>query len=199
MRTIHAALVSFMLLSGLAVSSCKENPALPEDRELFVTVAEIEQYTESYSFDTKTYEKAYRTLWFDSAVDLTYEFESPDDNDEQPLYLNTEINCSHKSSDTAIEKTLAKGIISTILESSDLEVKDHDDIFQYNNSKMQVISYEGYPVGNILYYTSNKCLYTLLMSGVYIGDPKTWQELMIPKLDKLEKIKLGLFELNYTE
>ena len=195
---IHTFGILFYFLFAASATSCMIQEIQPDDRDLFVTIEEIEEYMDAYEYDTQPYESQEKTLWFDTTVDLSYEFETPDTDEENPLYLNTEINCSAKKADTSLDKLVSKGIITTFLEAANLKLKERNDIFKYKNSQLQMLLNEnGNPVGNILYYSGNKCLYTFMISGLYIDDSEIWNEIVLPKLMKTDKIDIGFFELKH--
>ncbi|MEO1049663.1 MAG: hypothetical protein AAFX87_03535 [Bacteroidota bacterium] len=184
MRFYFTAL--FFSLLVLA-TSCTEEPMTESEKSILVTAKDFEDYgfrfanADSIGIFTKT-------TFFDGSIELDYEFEYLDD-DENAMYLSHTISLEKNAAD-ATATYAGESIGTSVGLLTGVEFEELDHVFSYGDkSSFNLLRSEGYPIGNFFHYRKGSYVYTLWISGVYFDDRSSWETFIMPKIKVMENFK----------
>jgi hypothetical protein len=173
------------------VWSSKSEEVTDADRELIVTVHDLaDQAVINVEIDPDG-EWIEKTRYFDKTADVEYEYESYDE--DKPLYVNCSVHYERTLQDArTVYMSLQVGMMTGMrLSDNDLEQVDRNDLFRWgDDSKCGLLVAEGVNVGNYFFARKGTKIYCFLLSGVCIEEGEALQQLLLPKLERLEGHKL---------
>jgi len=135
--------------------------------------------------DTEPYEVFSKTRYFDGTHDVTYEFETPESEAENALYLSVTLTFERKRSDAFLAHGIEKTAIIAGLSVAGLESREVKDFYEYGDSStFYILEQDGSPVGNVFSLRDGNKIYLIVLSGMYFDDPAAWADLVEEKLER---------------
>jgi hypothetical protein len=183
-----------MALSVLLVSlvvGCSSREIQDEERELLVTVRDLEVYgvvtddpTNGESFLVK------RNL--DGSTEIEYEYDSEKDSSNvDTLWLKSEAEVleTDELASTAFDDRISAYKIGAFLASSEAEISEDPELFTLGDESYSAYFEKGgSKLGNVLVIRKGNTVFSLLITGLYFDDPQLLHDLMSPKLEKVDGI-----------
>lgn len=159
------------------------------DKALLLQASALVPY--GYGFQKiAQHEKFIKTRDFDGTIELEYEFETPDSEADDPLYMDVVVTVSRKRSDAKVSHGAEKLGVSAGLKLHGIVQEEKSDFYKYGDaSSFFILKKDGKPVGNYFSMREGTKTYTILLAGLYIDDPEVWKELVEPKLKSLSTYK----------
>jgi hypothetical protein len=183
MKVIHHL---SLLLAVFGLLACWQKPSVSEsEKALFLRARDLVEY--GYEFKPiDKYESFAKTKYFDGSCELEYEFQTPESEQDHPLYLSVTVTIERKKSDALLSRGAEKIGLQIGLKRGGIKIQEVKEFKKYgDDSSFSLLTKDGHPVGNILSLRVGPRLYTVLLAGIYIDDPQIWDELILPKLKLL--------------
>jgi len=126
----------------------------------------------------------------DGSYDVEYEFETPDAEQKDPLFLYVLVSVGKKKSDAQIAQGGEKLALLYTLKAKGIEDEEIPNFYSYGDaSYFYLLKKEGKPIGNYFTVREGSKTYTVVLSGMYFDDPEVWKEIMEPKLKQFSAYK----------
>jgi hypothetical protein len=189
---MHKLRASYGALALIVLAGCRPGLSVDDtDKAMLLRAGDLAEF--GYGFaDTERFETWDKTRYFDGSYDITYEFETPDSEEDDPLYLSVTATFEKNSADALVSYGVMKTSMKYGLKSNDLEVREIPGFFEYGDaSEFHLLEMDGYPVGNLFAARKGTRVYTLVMSGMYFDDSDTWKDVLRDKLRRFEAYKPG--------
>ena len=179
-----AFLIAVLAGFGLLVGCQRGLPLEPAEREMLLRAGDLVAH--GYGFeDPAPYEKFDKTRYLDGSSEIAYEFETPDGEVDQPLYLNVTLTFEKNFADAMVSYGSTKTAMKYGLKATGIRVREIEGFYPYGDaSEFSVLEKDGQPVGNLFATRHGNRIYLLVMSGMYFDDAEVWEELMKPRLEK---------------
>ena len=182
MRLLSTRIQLAVLL--LAVAACAAQPLEEGDRDLVLTIGQLQPYGLSLPPDFAAYESLTRERWIDGSVMIEYEFEAPEELGLPYLYSTAE---RHPSRADACTSFVAGNLGARL---GGVELSERNDLFRFGDkSRFGLIMAEGNPAGNFFGMCRGKTAVLVMLGGFYFDDGDTWGELLRPSLDALHSME----------
>jgi len=188
--TLILAGIGLVTLCGFAsivliwTAASKTLPVADSDIKTIVTAADLVPYFDDYS-PSLDYETFGKTQYLDQSVELTYEYDSPDQNDP---FISATVSYELTKGDAA-------GVYLATWTFENIGLKAVDQNFQLeelnsfyslgDRSRFANIMYDGEPVGHLLLFQKENTVYSFTISGFLIEDPSVWMELFDERIQNL--------------
>ena len=179
------ALLGGLLVAALGLPGCERNlPVGAAEKEVVLRAGDLIPF--GYGLEkTEQYEKFTRIKYFDGSHELTYEYETPESEKENALYMNVTVSVEKSTSDAWTSKGAGEIGMQFGLKAGGVERREIKDFYKYGDtSSFFVLEKNGHPIGNLFSVREGKRVYVLIMSGMYFDDPDAWKELMEERLRK---------------
>lgn len=185
--TLGTTLLRGLLLVILsATGGCASTPLQPRDKALLVTAADLEPYGASLPADFPAFEHSSKTEMLGS-LELEYEFDAGGAGGSYP-YLYSTINREA----TVSSAVAAYGAVKAGLGMADIEARDDSERFRYGDwSYFGTLLHEGKERGFVFYMRDELTVYLLMVSGVDMEVEQLWQQLLLPRLEMLDRARLS--------
>lgn len=182
----RALLSAVVLVLLSAIAGCASTALQPQDKALLVTAADLEPYGAPLPVDFPTFERSSKTGLLGS-MELEYEFDARTAGDSYP-YLYSTIN----RETTVSSAVAAYGAVKAGLGMADLEARDDSARFRYGDwSYFGTLLHEHKERGFVFYMRDDLTVYLLMVSGVDIEVEQLWQQLLLPRLEMLDRTRLS--------
>ena len=181
------AIISFVGLGSLFLFFAKDLPITDRDRELLVTVHDIAPYYEDFE-PSAEFEIFNKERYFDASQELTYEYDSP--RDDEP-YISVTITHERKRSDAMLVYSVewsAQKLGLNIYDQNFNLVEDNAFYTVGEASRFGHIKLDGATLGHVLVTRKNNSIYCFTISGYTIDDPDIWHELFDEKINQFSTI-----------
>jgi hypothetical protein len=164
-------------------AACREVAVAEKDKALFITARELRPY--GYNFERpEKYEKFTKTYFYDNTYQIDYEFESPEEQKDQSLYLAESVSVEKKEADARFTRSTEEWGISLGIKAGGLQIEEKKDFYSYgDNSAFYVLKEDGRPVGNYFTTRVGKKSFSFLITGMYIDDVRFCREVLEPRLE----------------
>ncbi len=185
--TVAAGLAAFACVTG-----CESGlPVEANEKTLVLRAGDLVPY--GYGLEeTGQFEKFSKTRYFDGSQEITYEFETPETEEDDPLYLNVTMTFEKKTSDALVSHGAEKTGASAGLRIAGIKSREIENFYDYgDSSEFYVLEMEGRPVGNMFSVRDGKKIYLVIMTGMYFDDAAVWKELVEDKLKKFSGYEPG--------
>lgn len=172
-----------LILAATVLGGCERNlPVDEQDKAVVLRAADLIPF--GYGLEkTEPYEKFTKTKYLDGSHELAYEFETPDSEEENALYMNVTISVEKSNSDAWATHGAQDIGLGVGLKSSGITKREVKDFYKYGDSStFYVLEKDGHPIGNAFTVRHGKRVYMLLLSGMYFDDAASWKELIEEKL-----------------
>jgi hypothetical protein len=171
------------LVSGLA--GCERNlPVGAAEREVVLRAADLIPF--GYGLEqTEQYETFNRTRYFDGSYELTYEYHTPDSEQQNALYISVTVTVERTLSDALTSHGAEEVGLTIGLKANGVKEREIEDFYKYGDkSRFAVLEKDGKPIGNIFSVREGKRVFLLIMSGMYFEDAAAFKELIEGRLKK---------------
>jgi hypothetical protein len=168
-----------------SLSGCERGlPVEAAEKEMVLRAGDLVEY--GYGMEqTEQFEKFAKTRFIDGSSEITYEFETPDSEEEHPLYLNVTMTFEKKTSDAWLSQGAEKVGMKYGLKAAGIEAREIKGFYKFGDtSEFYLLEKDGNPVGNMFFARQGKRIYTLVVSGMYFDDAATWKERIEEKLTR---------------
>ncbi len=173
-----------MLFSSL--SGCASTPLQPQDTAVLVTAADLGPLGAPLPADFPRFEQSRKTELLGS-VELEYQFDARAAGGAYP-YLYSTIN----RETTVSSAVAAYGAVKAGLGMADIEARDDSERFRYGDwSYFGTLLRDGEPRGFVFYMRDDLTVYLLMVSGTHIDVEQLWQQLLLPRLEMLNRTRLS--------
>jgi hypothetical protein len=182
-----AGLAACALLAG-----CESGlPVEAQEKTLVLRAGDLVPF--GYGLEqTEQFETFSKTRFFDGSKEIIYEFETPDSEEENPLYLSVTMTFEKKSSDALVSHGAEKTGATAGLRIAGIKSREIENFYEYGDSSaFYVLEMDGRPVGNLFSVRDGKKIYLVIMTGMYFDDAATWKELVEDKLKKFSAYEPG--------
>ena len=134
--------------------------------------------------DTRKYETFNKTRYFDGSMDIVYEHETPETEQEHPLYLNVTVTFERKASDAIVSAGAERMAFKYALKAKGVEMREVPNFYAFGDSSdFHMIERDGKPFGNHFSVRQGARVYTVVMTGIYFDDVDEWKSLIGKKLE----------------
>ena len=177
-------LAPVLVLAATVLGGCERNlPVDDKDRAVVLRAADLIPF--GYGLEkTEPYETFTKTRYLDGSHELTYEFETPDSEEENALYMNVTISVEKSTSDAWATHGAQDIGLGVGLKTNGITKREVKDFYKYGDSStFYVLEKDGHPIGNAFTVRHGKRVYMLVLSGMYFDDAASWKELIEEKLE----------------
>jgi hypothetical protein len=181
--SVAAGLAAFASLAG-----CESGlPVESHEKTLVLRAGDLVPF--GYGLEeTEQFETFSKTKYFDGSREISYEYQTPDTEEDNPLYLGVTLTFEKKHSDALVSHTAEKTGAAAGLRIAGIKSREIENFYKYGDSSVfYVLEMEGKPVGNMFSVRDGKKIYLIIMTGFYFDDPGAWQELVEEKLKKFSE------------
>jgi hypothetical protein len=177
--------VAGLLLAGLGLAGCQKNlPVSAADRAVVLRAADLVPYGYGLG-DTERYETFEHIRYFDGSHELTYEFQTPDSEEDNALYMNVIVSVEKSRTDALTTQGAQKIGLGIGLKANGITQREIEKFYEYgDSSSFSVLEKDGRPIGNIFTARDGKRVFVLMLSGMYFDDAETFKELIEARLRK---------------
>jgi hypothetical protein len=174
-----------LIVAALGFSGCESKlPVSAADREIILRAGDLIPF--GYGLEkTEQFEKFTRTKYFDGSHELTYEYETPESEEDNALYMNVTVTVEKAKSDAWTSKGASEVGAKLGLKANGVEQREIKDFYSYGDtSSFFILERDGHPIGNMFTVREGKRVYVVVLSGMYFDDAAAWKELMEERLRK---------------
>ena len=180
-----------VLLAGIAllsVAACsKEQPLSAEDKAIFLRAADLEKFGFRYE-NAEAYETFTKLKNFDGTHEVTYQFETPESEAENPLFVYITVSVERRASDALISQKAGKLGLSIGFSAEGAEEREVPATFPYGDeARLALLVKNGNPIGNTFSMRDGTKTYLMVMSGLYFSDAELFKEVIGPKLERFAR------------
>ena len=176
-----------VILSGFIFIGCTTRNIREEEKDLLVTVEELENYGLNINHPAEGESYILKTN-FDGSTEIEYEYDSKkDSNNDDNLWLKSEAEISNTPDEAIIsfKDRINAYKLGLAIGSSDIEIVEDPELFDLGDESYGAYLAAGERnLGNLLVIRKGNTVFSLLLTGKYIDNPQLLHELMIPKLEK---------------
>jgi hypothetical protein len=184
MKNLILGLVTSCVVA-FGATGCEKNLSVREaDKEVVLRAADLIPF--GYGLEkTEPYETFKRIRYLDGSHELTYEFETPDSETENALYLNVTISVEKSVADAVTSQGAGVVGLNIGLKANGVEKREIKNFYSYGDkSSFFVLEKDGRPIGNIFAVRNGKRVFLMILSGMYFEDAATFKELIEGRLEK---------------
>ena len=182
---MRIASVAVAFVAAFIATACeKDLPVSAADKDVVLRAADLIPY--GYGLEkTEPYESFKRIRYFDGSHELTYEFETPDSEEENALYLNVTVSVEKSVSDARTSHGAGIVGLNIGLKANGVEKREIKNFYSYgDDSQFFILEKDGHPIGNVFAVREGKRAFLLILSGMYFEDAATFKELIEGRLRK---------------
>jgi hypothetical protein len=185
--SVAAGFAAFAFLTG-----CESGlPVEAHEKTLVLRAGDLVPF--GYGLEeTEQFETFSKTRYFDGSREISYEYQTPDTEEDNPLYLGVTLTFEKKQSDALVSHGAEKTGAAAGLRIAGIKSREIENFYQYGDSStFYVLEMEDKPVGNMFSVRDGKKVYLIIMTGFYFDDAGAWQELVEEKLKKFSAYEPG--------
>jgi hypothetical protein len=168
-----------------ALAGCQRGLPVDEaDKAVLLRADDLKEF--GYGLEnTKRFETFEKTRFFDGSFDITYVFETPDSEEENPLYMTITANFERNPADALVSYGAMKTSMKYAMKANGVEVRELPNPVGFGDaSELHLLEKDGNPIGNLFAMRKGPRAYTLVMSGMYFDDAETWKDVVGETLDR---------------
>jgi len=179
---LHVLLAAIALVSIAACS--KEQPLSAEDKAIFLRAGDLERFGFRYE-NVEAHETFTKLKNFDGTHEVTYQFETPGSESENPLFMFITVSVERRASDALISQKAGKLGLSIGFSAEGAEEREVPATLPYGDeARLALLVKNGNPIGNTFSMRDGAKTYLMVVSGLYFSDPELFKEVMGPKLER---------------
>jgi hypothetical protein len=175
---VAAGFTAWVLLAG-----CESGlPVEAHEKTLVLRASDLVPF--GYGLEeTEQFETFSKTRFFDGSREIIYEFQTPESEADNPLYMNVTLTFEKKQSDALVSHGVERTAAAAGMRIAGIKPRKIDDFYAYGDSSaFYVLEMDGKPVGNMFSARDGKKVCLIILSGFYFDDPGAWKELVEEKL-----------------
>jgi len=171
-------------LGFLFVMTANDVPLTDADRQVVARANELAPWFDDFE-PKEEYEKFEKVRYIDESLEVSYEYDSP--SDEDPYIL---VTVSHERSISDAMMTFTAEWsgqqMGLNIADSDLDLVEPDSFYSVGDqSRFANITYDGAIVGHVLVARKGKSVYSYTITGFNMDDPDLWSELLDDRVNNL--------------
>ncbi len=184
------------LLTGffltLFLFSCSKKQSVDYlNYDILTTAKEICLFYDFPLDTTGVHETAEIVTFYDKSYELKYSYDYLETNEYNPLFYSIKIEVENSIEEATRDFNLNKVALKTTNKTIGLELEEIDSLILPGDQNYYAIrTKDKSPNGIFLIIRKNKVVYTLIMSGLYSSDNSLLNDLILPKIEKLETFKI---------
>lgn len=174
----------FVSLVLIWAAATKTLPVSDSDKQVIVTATDLVPYFEDYA-PTSEHESFKKKQYLDKSLELTYEYDSPNETDP---FISITVSYERNKGDAsgAYFATWTFQNIGLKSEDQNFELEELDSFYSIGDrSRFANIMFDGEPVGHLLLVQKGNTVYSFIMTGFLIEDPSVWMELFRERIQNL--------------
>jgi hypothetical protein len=178
------SICGFVSLVLIWAAATKTLPISESDTQVIVTANDLVPYFDDYA-PTIEHESFQKVQYLDQSVELTYEYDSPNENDP---FVSTTISYERNKGDASGVYLATWTFQKLGLKSEDqkFELEELDSFYSIGDrSRFANIMYGGEPVGHLFLVQKGNTVYSFILTGFLIEDPSVWMELFSERIQNL--------------
>lgn len=177
-------MLGVLLLSCVAACSV-ENSVSETEKALFLRAADLAPFGFQYQ-NAEAHERFSKLRLFDGSRELTYEFRTPKDTKERPLFIHISVSALRSINDAALSEKAGNVGLLIGLKASGAEEREVAGYPRDGEAgRLALLVLNGKPIGNSFRARAGTKSYQLVMSGIYFKDPEHWRKVIAPKMELL--------------
>jgi len=182
-------IITLLLIS--LVSCTEEKDVDYKDYKIITLASEISSYYDIKLDTSGIVESGRIRKYIDGSFDFKYSYELLETNDYLPLYYSIKIEKENSIKDAIENFNLSKVTLLTTNKSIGQDIIEIDSLGLYGEQDYYAIrTKDNEPNGLFFMTRKNEYLYTLIMTGLYSSDHSLILDLVIPKIEELDKFSL---------
>jgi len=183
--TIHLLRAVQLLCVSIVCTACLSEIKLPvEESEKLMLLRAGDLAPYGYELEgIERYESFTKTRLSDGSYELEYEFETPDSEEEHPLFLYVIVTVEKNDLDAVLSHGAERFGAMHGLRKGGIKEREVKNFYRYGDvSSFHVLEMDGQPVGNLFSARKGRRIYTLMITGMSFDDPQVWRELLQARL-----------------
>ncbi|MBB3696812.1 hypothetical protein KMW28_22780 [Flammeovirga yaeyamensis] len=183
--------ILLFLLAIISISCKTNNNVDVNDYPIVTTIQTVAEYYDLKVDLSGKYETTSTTRYFDGSTELAYTYELLETEVYDPLYYSITIEKEVSEKDAKQLFLMGKGAINLIGKAYEQESKEITTLeLPGDESFYAYRTVEGETIGMYYIIRKGKCVYTMLINGVYTKDHSLVIDLLNPKIENLEEFEL---------
>ena len=181
------AVLGIVGLGVLFVMSAEDLPVEAADRELVLTASDLVPFFEDFAPDA-VYESFEKLRYMDDSEDLSYEFDSP--VEDEP-YISVTITWEPSRSDANMTYDLewSASILGMNIADSTIDIEEDSSFYTAGDrSRFGTMVYDGDHVGHMFVAQKGNTVYAYMISGFLLEDPDLWHEMLDDRIAGLSDL-----------
>ena len=167
-------------LAVCAAAGCRQMAVSEAERALVLRAEDFAPFGVEVA-DAAAHEKFEKTVYFDGAADIDYEYDPPGGE----MYLSVTVTFEKDEGQARFSKGLENTGLKIGAGLGGLKMEEQKEFFRYgDDSSFYVLTKDGRPVGNYFVTRVGAKVYSAAVVGVYFSDPEEWAALVTPKLQQ---------------
>lgn len=178
------SICGFVSLVLIWAAATKTLPISESDTQVIVTANDLVPYFDDYA-PTIEHETFQKVQYLDQSVELTYEYDSSNENDP---FVSTTVSYERNKGDASGVYLATWTFQKLGLKSEDqrFELEELDSFYSIGDrSRFANIMYGGEPVGHLFLVQKRNTVYSFILTGFLIEDPSVWMELFNERIQNL--------------
>jgi hypothetical protein len=183
-RFAYRAVLAAVLVFGVAACT-SEQPVSAADKAIFLRAGDLEKFGFSYE-NAEAYETFSKVRNFDGTHQLSYQFETPDSEEESPLYIYITVSIARHAADAVIAQKAEKLGLLIGFKSEGAEEREVPGTLPFGDDAQLSLVVKGeHPIGNIFSLRDQEKTYLLVLTGVYFDSTEHFANLIGSKMERL--------------
>jgi hypothetical protein len=179
----HGYRVLLVALLACGAAACgMEQPVSANDKALFLRPADLGRF--GFRFENAAVHETFaKTRHFDGTYELSYQFQTPESQQENRLYIYTSVSVERRASDAMISQKAERLGLLVGLKSEGTEEREVAGSFPYGDDvRLALLVKGGNTIGNTFTVRDQEKTYLLVLSGVYFDNAELFKEVIGPKM-----------------
>jgi hypothetical protein len=167
----------FALLFCALAAGCSSQQVQQNDKTHVLRATDLVDYGYGFKPISK-FETFNKTAYFDNSTEIEYTFETPESEQNNPLFMSVTLGKHASNKDAASSQGFEKLGGNIGMKLNDLTFKPVKNVKTYGGTgSLQIVMYQGQPTGNQFMCRKGKRTYSVtLMGTVYFADAAAWDE-----------------------
>jgi len=183
-------LALFAVIAGLTwylQSTGTHRPLTPSERAVLVTAKDLFAMSSQPELYMQAEDSGEREDLLDGSATLTAEYQS----EKPPMYVVSQVALepSERAAKLTWQSLSIGGFMGIAVESKDVVLVNRDDLYAWGDeSKSQLLTIDGKPVGHFLVIRKGTRVFMAIFSGVFFDEAAPLAALLTPKLEAMERL-----------
>lgn len=184
--------LTLFVLAIITLTSCTTQKNIDLGKyPIVTTIKELSEYYDLKIDTTGIYETANIVKYFDGSFELEYSYELLESENYDPLYYSLTFQKETSIKDAKQSFSISKGTLNLVGNSFEQGTIEIDTLkLPGDDSYYGMRTFNGEPNGMFYITRKGKSVCTMMLSGMYTTDHSLINDLLIPKNQNLEKLKI---------